>query len=239
MILYCRRWRGSEEDLDAEFVLSVLSVCHRWMINDGKAWAIARINQACTPPNTLTLNKIFNKADDWRPSITAASRLHMAERLHIPEFVLPAIQELMGQQEKGKYIRSIKDEDIDLMGVKAYSIIAKAQEALQRERFLMAMNVPALVKHSSCQSHHTCLVSWKGTWTKVVVEYLIGSSPLRLSEMADAIRSTSFPDLNLDCHLDTVINLKSERFFRAEGVIIDAVAASVLKAYRLDIILDT
>ncbi|KDR67114.1 hypothetical protein GALMADRAFT_147338 [Galerina marginata CBS 339.88] len=199
------KWRRSQDTADEPFLLGVLGVCHKWMIDDGKAWAVAQLNLLSSrPPDPNNPNRPTDQ------SLSAARRLDMAERLEIPEFVYPAVSSLLNKNENGKFTRSITDDEINLMGTKTYSILAIL-----------------------CQSHPACIISWKSIWSTVILKHLIGQNPLPITGMAETIRATSFPNLNADCLSDTIAKLKQDNFFKAEKVITEGASEKVLQAYRL------
>ncbi|KAJ6559644.1 hypothetical protein B0H19DRAFT_1069386 [Mycena capillaripes] len=88
-------------------------------------------------------------------------------------------------------------EDIERMGVTAYSIIARAKETLWSETRLACGVLPALDPHLAwvydAHNHRICTEVFKEVWwTNIAKKVIDPTKPLRLCDMAAKIRTIPF-----------------------------------------------
>jgi hypothetical protein len=199
------------------YLVSLLSVdCQQRIIDDGKTWAVEQLNLL-------------------QPPLASSCRLYLARTFHIPEFVVPAVRELMTRSKDGKHIRAITEEEVEEMGLIAFSTIARGLEGIDVERTLMALTPPTLPQDNICKTHVKCKESWKKGWSTIIASKLVGKDSMVLSQIADSLTGMFFPSgLNFACKSKGVTKLRQGNIFQVEQVFIEKVIEIFLKAYRLD-----
>jgi hypothetical protein len=104
-----RSWKPPQ-DLSIEVLIDILHMCKMWYIEDG-----------------------FKFAKHWleQCKIPATQRLKLATHsgYEIQDWVTPAVQELLRTP-----LSSLSFGDLDHINIRLYSIIAKAKEAIEKQR---------------------------------------------------------------------------------------------------------
>ncbi|KAF8804884.1 hypothetical protein BYT27DRAFT_7213576 [Phlegmacium glaucopus] len=124
------------KDLSKEVLVDILHMCTMWYIHDG-------IN--------------FSQYGLKQLEIPATERIKLAQQYKIYDWVAPAIQELLKLP-----LNSLFNDDLNHINLRVYSIIARAKEAMERQRKIIAAFPPSLPKDSHdfqtawCPSHATC-----------------------------------------------------------------------------------
>ena len=129
-----------------------------------------------------------------RLNIPATERIKLAKWYEIQDWVAPAVQELLRTP-----LNSLSNDDLDQINMRIYCIIAKAKEAMERQRKILAACPPALPKDSFnfqtawCASHGTCEKVWAETWWKVVAHSILHPldplEPLDSNKVVDFLKS--------------------------------------------------
>lgn len=147
-LCWFRSWKPPK-DLPEAMLVDILHMSKMWLIEDGVKLAQHWLKQS---------------------KISTTKRLQLAKHYEIWDWVTPAIQELLKTP-----LGNLSNVDLDHINIRLYSIIAKAKEALENQRKLIAACPPSLPKDSPgfqtvwCTSHATCAKVWADTWWKVVV----------------------------------------------------------------------
>ncbi|KAF8198606.1 hypothetical protein BJ912DRAFT_922534 [Pholiota molesta] len=190
---------GSKFDVDN------LLDCQQQIIDDGKTWAVEQLNLL-------------------QPPLASSCRLYLAQTFHISEFVVPAVQELMTRSKDGKHIRAIMEEEVEEMGLIAFSTIARGLEGIDVKRTLMALTPPTLPQDNICKTHVKCKESWKKGWSTIIASKLVGKDSMVLSQIADSLTGMFFPSsLNFACKSKGVTKLRQGDIFQVEQVFIEKV----------------
>ncbi|KAF9455709.1 hypothetical protein BDZ94DRAFT_1315916 [Collybia nuda] len=91
-------------------LVDILKVSHRWMVEQGVAYAIHHLEQLGLP---------------------APHRLELARRFQIVTWIRPAVQSLLDIHQPLSSFSS--ETDVEYMGPKVYTIITRARELILRE----------------------------------------------------------------------------------------------------------
>ncbi len=89
--------------------------------------------------------------------IPATERIKLAKQYEIRDWVAPAVKELLKSP-----LNNLSNDDLNHINVRIYCIIAKAKEAMERQRKIIAAYPPSLPKDSHdfqtawCASHVAC-----------------------------------------------------------------------------------
>lgn len=167
------------------------------------------------------------------PGLTPAHSLHLAQRYNIPKWVPAATRALIIHTP----LANIDDEDITYMGVKSYSIIARAKDMLSRQRIALAQSPPGppiLQQSPQCSSHTSCVQVWQERWVLVIGRAILSpTTPLPLTNILDRLKGTKFPGMNEFCHLATMKRLSVEDFSRFEQAIMDKTIDMISKYHGI------
>jgi hypothetical protein len=186
---------------------NILKLSNKWEITEGQEYAILFLREQV---------------------MDAAHRLELSRMFGIDEWVKPAFNELVQ-----KNLTSLSINDVNRIGFTTYTILAKAREAIDQQRKLIAAVPPAMVFLESykCLDHDKCKASWKETWWRKLGKQLVHpSKPLALSEVMDFLEQTKFPDMMDCCKKDMLTELQKPggavtKFNMDEDVIGAAVTA--------------
>ena len=94
-----------------------------WQIDEGVAYAIHHLEKEFLPP---------------------ARRIELGRMFSIHDWIKPAMTELITGD-----LASLSDEDMHRLGLKVYSIVVKAREAMERERRLTSAYPPPMAFEES------------------------------------------------------------------------------------------
>ena len=158
-------------------------MCQMWYIQDGIKFARHWLEQLKIP---------------------ATERIQLAKQYEIRDWVAPAVQELLETP-----LNDLSNNDLDQINMRLYSIIAKAKEAMERQRKIITAVPPSLPKDSHdfqtawCTSHATCGKVWAETWWRVVARSILHPlDPLDLNKIIDFLKSTDHRGMSIDCKED-------------------------------------
>ncbi|KAI5984838.1 hypothetical protein EDD15DRAFT_2374740 [Pisolithus albus] len=152
---------------------AILKISRLWMIENSILWAIANLEQLDLSP---------------------AHKLELAHKYNIPGWIPLTAQALIFSP-----LSAISDDDVCRLGLRAYSIIAKACEMVECERKTIAAVPPGLSldPDPSCppNQHQHCREAWiRFWWHKVARQLLHPTKPLALSGIIDYIANQPHPD---------------------------------------------
>jgi hypothetical protein len=156
----------------------------------------------------------FKFAKHWleQRKIPATQRLQLATHYEIRDWVTPAVQELLRTS-----LSSLSNGDLDHINIRLYSIIAKAKEAIEKQRKLIAACPPSLPKDTDdfqtawCVSHATCAKVWADTWWKVVARSILHPlMPLDVNTIVDFLKNTEHRGMSSPCKEDMLRKLESD-----------------------------
>ena len=155
----------------------------------------------------------FKFAKHWleQSKIPATERLQLATYYEIRDWVTPAVQDLLRAP-----LSSLSNDNLDHINIRLYSIIAKAKEAIEKHRKLIAACPPSLPKDDQdfqtawCVSHATCAKVWADTWWKVVVRSILHPlTPLDVNTIVDFLKSIEHKGMSPNCKEDMLRKLES------------------------------
>ncbi|KAI6016757.1 hypothetical protein EDC04DRAFT_2577152, partial [Pisolithus marmoratus] len=118
----------------------------------------------------------------------------------IPQWIAPSVRSLTLAS-----LSAIDEDEALVLGVRVYSIIARAREVMETERHPIAAVSPGLSVPPSpaCNiSHHAhCKVVWTCFWWQKVARQLLHPyNPLAISALVEYVAQQANPDsLNLEC----------------------------------------
>jgi hypothetical protein len=145
-------------------------------------------------------------------NIPATERLQLAKYYEMRVWVAPAVRELLRTP-----LNSLSNGDLDHMNIRLYSIIAKAKEAIEKQRKLIAACPPSLPKDSQdfqtawCASHAICAKVWADMWWKVVARSILHPlKPLEIHTIVEFLRSIEHRGMSLPCKEDMLRRLQSD-----------------------------
>ena len=126
--------------------------------------------------------------------LSPAHRLELACKYSIPGWLPGAIQALISSP-----LAAISQEDMSRLGLRVYSIIAKAHEMIECERKTIAAIPPGLSldPDPDCpvNEHQHCRDVWiRFWWQKVARQLLHPTQPLPLDALIDYIATQAHPD---------------------------------------------
>lgn len=165
--------------------------------------------------------------------IPATERLKLARHYEIRDWVTAAVQELLNTP-----LGSLSNGDLEHVNIRLYSIIAKAKEAIEKQRKLIAACPPSLPKDSQdfqtawCASHATCAKVWADTWWKEVARSILHPlRPLDVNAIVDFLKSLEHKGMATPCKEDMLRKLESDGSpFNALQAIEDGAIRSILLA---------
>ncbi|KAI5993212.1 hypothetical protein EDD15DRAFT_2367447 [Pisolithus albus] len=166
-------------DRNLPSLVAILKVSRLWQIENSIAWAIAHLNQL---------------------ELSAVHKLELARKYTIPQWIAPAVRSLTLAS-----LSAIDEDETLVLGVRVYSIIARAREVMEMERRTIAAVPPGLSLPPSpaCNnSHHVhCKDVWtRFWWQKVARQLLHPYNPLAISALVEYVSQQTNPDgLNLEC----------------------------------------
>lgn len=159
--------------------------------------------------------------------IDAATKIDLARKYNVPEWVRPAFQELI-------YVRPIKlqKEVVNTLGLYTYDVLMKVQDLIRLERDSLAISAPTVVEHDSCKTHHRCVAAWKEFWWTVLGRHI--HHPIntpRLQDLYSWIASEGdLPGMTFGCQERTMEKLCAEnRPAEKEAKYINDAIESVLR----------
>ncbi|KAJ8580264.1 hypothetical protein M405DRAFT_71097 [Rhizopogon salebrosus TDB-379] len=164
---------------EEQFLVAILRVSHLWMINNSIEFAVDGLGHLGLVP---------------------ARRLELARLYAIPQWIAPAIREMISLPLTG-----ITDMEATQMGFKVYTIIARAKEVMERERRTLAAYPPSLhiLPSSTCsiRLHNRCKEAWSAFWWKRVARAILHpTSPLSLTLALQLVIEAPLPDgMNVAC----------------------------------------
>ncbi|KAI5994243.1 hypothetical protein EDC04DRAFT_2586389 [Pisolithus marmoratus] len=171
------QWNCSH-DRNLPLLWQVLKVSRLWQIDNSISWAIAHLDQL---------------------ELSAVHKLSLQQYM-IPQWIAPSVRSLTLAS-----LSAIDEDEALVLGVRVYSIIARAREVMETERHPIAAVSPGLSVPPSpaCNiSHHAhCKVVWTCFWWQKVARQLLHPyNPLAISALVEYVAQQANPDsLNLEC----------------------------------------
>ncbi|KAI6154588.1 hypothetical protein BKA82DRAFT_166266 [Pisolithus tinctorius] len=166
-------------DRNLPSLVAILKVSRLWQIDNSIDWAIAHLNQL---------------------NLSAVTKLELACKYTIPQWIPPSVCLLLLNP-----LSAITEDEAYCLGIRVYSIIAKAHEALDMERHIIAAVPPglSLPPLSLCtpSQHSNCKDIWAHFWWQKIAHQLLHPyNPLPLNSLVQFIGEQKNPDgLNLEC----------------------------------------
>jgi len=168
-----------------------------------------------------------------RLEISATEKIKLAKQYEIRDWVAPAVQELLRLPLNG-----LTNDDLNHINLRVYSIIAKAKEASERQRKIIAAFPPGLPKDSPdfqiawCPSHVTCSKVWADTWWRVVARSILHPlDPLDLNKVVDFLKTIDHRGMSIGCKEDMLRWLQMDgRSFNTLQAVEEGAIRSVLLA---------
>jgi hypothetical protein len=161
--------------------------------------------------------------------------LEIAVEYRVPQWLSPAIKGLMDVP-----LRSLTDVDATRLGLKVYSIIARAKEMLEAERRLIAAFPPPLSDDTAfrswtCADHGTCRRVWRNVWWSSIARTILHpNNPLPLEDGITCILTTPFSGMTDECKGDKVLEMTAAGGLnRTELQIVDGAIEAVRAHYGL------
>ncbi|KAG1741684.1 hypothetical protein EDB19DRAFT_1907907 [Suillus lakei] len=159
---------------EEQLLVAILKVSHLWMISNSIKFAIDGLENLTLQPTR---------------------RLELARLYSIPQWIAPAIHEIIPMS-----LVNTTDTEAAQMGFKVYTIIARAKEVIERERWALAAYPPSLLE------------AWSGFWWKKVARAILHpTNPLPLTQTLQLIIEAPLPDgMNVACRqamIDAMIEL--------------------------------
>jgi hypothetical protein len=185
-----------------------------WMIRDGISFAVHELEHLSLRPSRM---------------------LQLAHKFSIEPWVAPNLQSLIRTP-----IVEITAGDAGQLGPKVLLVIAKAREALEKERKLISAYPPKLPSSWPscwCASHSVCEKIWVEVWWKTVARSLLHPrDPHPLSEIVSLLERTPHPGMNSECKQDLIGYMASDigsRPFQAEEKICESAILAVRQYYSM------
>ncbi|KIO02198.1 hypothetical protein M404DRAFT_28110 [Pisolithus tinctorius Marx 270] len=152
---------------------AILKISRMWMIENSIEWAISNLEKLDLSP---------------------AHKLELTRRYSIPEWIPHATQALVISP-----LAVISKDDVSWLGLRVYSIIAKAWEMIECEQKTIAAVPPGLSlepdPNCPASQHQLCREAWiRFWWHKVARQLLHPTRPLPLDAVIDYIASQPHPD---------------------------------------------
>ncbi len=164
--------------------------------------------------------------------IPATERIKLAKQYEIRDWVAPALKELLKSP-----LNNLSNDDLNHINVRIYCIIAKAKEAMERQRKIIAAYPPSLPKDSHdfqtawCASHVTCGKVWTDTWWRVVARSILHPlDPLDLNKVVDFLKTVDHRGMSTNCKEDMLNWLQRDgsRFNTLQSIEDGAIRSVVL-----------
>ena len=193
--------------LDVPSLVAILKVSRLWMVENSIQWVVDHLNELDLSP---------------------AHKLELARMYTIPQWVAPAIRTLILSP-----LSIISEDDTHRLGLRVYSIIAKAHEVMDTERRTLAAVPPGLSlgPSTSCNAtqHSQCRDAWaKFWWQKVARQLLHPVSPLALSGVVEYVATQAHPiSLNMECKEEIIGQAVDSGALDAEDQIIGGAVEAV------------
>jgi hypothetical protein len=211
---FCSDWKPPL--LGKAILLSILKVCHLWMIKDGIRYAIHHLESLNLGPFHM---------------------LQLATQYHIQQWVAPVITALMDILVT---IASFGN-NANHLGFGVYTLIVKVREMLEKERKLIAAYPPPLHSNTSqeagrswlCNNHASCRRAWKEVWWSVIAKDIPHPiKPLPLRDGITLLLATPFPGMADDCKGDQILKMtETGGLNRTEEKIIQGAIEAVLACH--------
>ena len=162
-----------------------------WQIDEGVAYAVHHLENVFMPPSR---------------------RIQLARMFSVYDWVRPAIEVMLRSE-----LSSISEDEANNLGVKVYSIIAKAREMLEREWKLTAAYPPPITFDPSweCETHQTmCILIWRDFWWKKVAKQLLHPvKPLAFRDVFEFVeKELKGPGLRASCRTSIIKEVRAMGF---------------------------
>lgn len=188
-------------------LINVLKLSNRWLISEGQNYAILFLDKQILHP---------------------ARRLELSRMYQINAWVKPAFEALVRME-----LRSLPSSDVNRIGFTAYVILAKAREAIDYQRKLVAAvpHTMTFTESYKCAEHDRCKESWNKTWWRKLGKQLLHpTKPLALNGALDFLERTKHDDMTPCCKVDMMEEMRvyTTAKFGVEEEIIDAAVLAII-----------
>lgn len=154
------RWEAPPYPLD--YLLTVLKLSSQWDLPSGWCWALYHLQQ-------------------MQHGIRPAFQLRLAHLHKIHEWIRPALAHLARTP-----LKSLTEEDCQLLGYKTVYFIARVREGLDNLRKTLAVIPPDIENKQSArcspEQHVVCMQVWTDAWLKKITCKLVHPHPLGRNE---------------------------------------------------------
>lgn len=180
-----------------------------WQIDEGVAYAVHHLENVFMPPSR---------------------HIQLARMFSVHDWVRPAIEVMLRSE-----LSTISEDEANNLGVKVYSIIAKAREMLERERKLTAAYPPPITFDPSweCETHQTvCISIWRDFWWKKVAKQLLHPvKPLAFRDVSEFVeKELKGPGLRASCRTSIIEEVRAMGFM--EQQIVDGAVEAVIAFHK-------
>jgi hypothetical protein len=190
-------------------LVAILQFCQLWMIDAGVAFAIHSLDGLGLCPSRM---------------------LELGRQFSIVQWIGPAVAALLQTP-----LRDISKEAVEQVGLIAFETIARAKDALESERKLMAAIPPPLPQAASCHGHNRCQKIWVDMWFKTIGrELLHPSKPLPFDKIISRTLELIYNGLSMDCKGDAIIQMITSSSFQIEEAITQSATARIISRYGLN-----
>ncbi|KAJ7637446.1 hypothetical protein B0H17DRAFT_1217102 [Mycena rosella] len=155
--------------------------------------------------------------------------LELAAKFSLYEWVEPAVTEIFE-----KPLGSLSAADIECIGIKAYAIMVRGEECMEREIFCTANIEPVLATDPSwkCEKHKVCIAVWcQAWWDKIGRNLLHPDHPIKMKDILAEEKKMATKDMDERCHKDVLRGMEANIVF-VDKRVIAGVAASIVAYYN-------
>ena len=117
------------------------------------------------------------------------------------------------------------------MGFRVYVILAKAKEAMERERKLTSAYPPPMTESWECEKHDKCRTVWKEIWWKKVARQLLHpTKPLLFHETVGYISGIEHSGMTPSCKTMMLEKVTTSGF--KDEMIVDGATEAVIMYHK-------
>lgn len=188
-----------------------MKLSNRWEIQEGQAYAILFLGQLALPP---------------------PRRLELSRMYEIDEWIQPAFEALVRME-----LKQLSLEDVNRISFTTYIILAKAREAIDYCRKLIAA-VPHSITFAEsfrCYNHDKCKDAWRENWWRKLGKQLLHpTTPLEINGALDFLENMAHKDMTACCKADAMEELRNNAGskFSVEEAIIAAAVEAIMTFHR-------
>ncbi|KII84220.1 hypothetical protein PLICRDRAFT_127097 [Plicaturopsis crispa FD-325 SS-3] len=181
-------------------------------------WGMSNVREAA----------IWNISQYNNRELAATTKLELARRYNIPQWGGPAFRQLVNRP-----LKSLSNDDLDCIGVAAFVVLAKANEAIAEERRLVATKTPPNVCCAQCTHHVECSRAWKDVWWNKIAPSILHPDPgwaiAFPGEIKQKVSGLQVQGMGQGCRDETIAAVLDGCGFDGVGIITDMAVARVEK----------